>query len=775
MTVTLDNLGARVASLSIPELHGKQPHQGELISPDKGGALLLTLNNQDLGKVLWKMEAPDSLVRDNRLRVKDAPVDGQLPPGRPLAATLVRIYTFHPDSLGFRHALNTAVAIESYTLKWPSGLNETEAVNLGKGIGLNSNFFSEVVLDNGVTVDARGLRGQGDLQRGKRPRPLDRPPPQVRGRRAQLRPGDPPQDRGHGQGPRRASPTTIPRNTSSRSRAQEFDEKSLDFDFDILPLSYDQLKAQNQNYEKIIFSGWEWFFRADVWYVGLCGLVLKLLKGFHELIPNWGVAIILLTLLVRFVTFPLTIAQTKAGVRMAQHAPAIQKIRERNKGNNQKASLEIMEYYKKEGINPMAQVMGCFPVLLQMPIFISLFNVLGRSVELKDAPFIGWITDLSTPDVVYSGLRIPFLFPLGITVLAVLHGRHHVLPDEDVHQGSQPEDDGLDDADHDVRLLLLLPLGPGAVLDGVQPLHHRPDLFLHQPPDQERGDRQRRQVHSRPAAASRSSRRGPSRSSPSPPRPDREARSAWRYHRRPVHPGGHLGPGGDPPVGAGLPSGRGGLPGPPGSQAPSHAPCPFPRSAQAIRAAGKSSTASTTSSSPGPAPPPARTCWKSIPTATCSWWSASWTACWRCPPHRVRSGGLAARLWPAPGRPRRIHPPRAWRTDRLDLLQAEAVGELIHAQTLDALRNAQRIASGELARPLRALRDALVDLSVRLELDVDFAEEEADPDYASWLGKVEAIRDALARWPAASSGDGCWRASRGWSCSARPTRASPAW
>jgi tRNA modification GTPase len=88
---------------------------------------------------------------------------------------------------------------------------------------------------------------------------------------------------------------------------------------------------------------------------------------------------------------------------------------------------------------------------------------------------------------------------------------------------------------------------------------------------------------------------------------------------------------------------------------------------------------------------------------------------------------------------------RALENGKIDLLQAEAVGELIHAETLDALRNAQRIASGELAAPLRALRDALVDLSVRMELDVDFAEEEADPDYPSWLAKVEGVREGLAR------------------------------
>jgi tRNA modification GTPase len=88
---------------------------------------------------------------------------------------------------------------------------------------------------------------------------------------------------------------------------------------------------------------------------------------------------------------------------------------------------------------------------------------------------------------------------------------------------------------------------------------------------------------------------------------------------------------------------------------------------------------------------------------------------------------------------------RALENGKIDLLQAEAVGELIHAETLDALRNAQRIASGELATPLKALRDVLVDLSVRMELDMDFTEEEADPDFPSWLAKVETVREALAR------------------------------
>jgi tRNA modification GTPase len=88
---------------------------------------------------------------------------------------------------------------------------------------------------------------------------------------------------------------------------------------------------------------------------------------------------------------------------------------------------------------------------------------------------------------------------------------------------------------------------------------------------------------------------------------------------------------------------------------------------------------------------------------------------------------------------------RSFESGKIDLLQAEAVGQLIHAQTVEALRNAQRIAAGGLSVPLKALRDSLVELSVRLELDVDFSEEEADPDYASWVPRLETVLGALAK------------------------------
>lgn len=98
---------------------------------------------------------------------------------------------------------------------------------------------------------------------------------------------------------------------------------------------------------------------------------------------------------------------------------------------------------------------------------------------------------------------------------------------------------------------------------------------------------------------------------------------------------------------------------------------------------------------------------------------------------------------------------RAFENERIDLVQAEGVAALVHARSLAALRNARRLLDGELSARLRALRDQLLDLSARLELDVDFAEEEADPDYASWAPRIAAVRagvESLLRGHARGAG-----------------------
>ena len=119
------------------------------------------------------------------------------------------------------------------------------------------------------------------------------------------------------------------------------------------------------------------------------------LDWLHGFVDNWGVAIILLTLLVKLVLYPLSNAGYKSMAKMRQVAPKMKQLQERYSDDRQKLSTEMMALYKREGANPMG---GCLPMLLPMPVFIALYWVLYESVELRQAPFVLWIQDLSEID-----------------------------------------------------------------------------------------------------------------------------------------------------------------------------------------------------------------------------------------------------------------------------------------------------------------------------------------------------------------------------------------
>ena len=110
---------------------------------------------------------------------------------------------------------------------------------------------------------------------------------------------------------------------------------------------------------------------------------------------NWGIAIILLTVLIKLIFYPLQEASYKAMAKMKVIAPKMQALKERYGDDRQRMQKAMMELYQKEKVNPMA---GCLPILVQMPVFIALYWVILASVELRHAPFYGWITDLSSID-----------------------------------------------------------------------------------------------------------------------------------------------------------------------------------------------------------------------------------------------------------------------------------------------------------------------------------------------------------------------------------------
>ena len=131
-----------------------------------------------------------------------------------------------------------------------------------------------------------------------------------------------------------------------------------------------------------------------------------LLQALYSVIPNYGIAIILLTLGVRILTTPLTMKQMKSMERLRRIQPQMKALQEKHSDDRQKQSEELMALYKREGVNPLG---GCFPMLLQLPVFIGLFYALRSSIHLRQAPFFGWIDDLSAPDELFvlPGLELP--------------------------------------------------------------------------------------------------------------------------------------------------------------------------------------------------------------------------------------------------------------------------------------------------------------------------------------------------------------------------------
>jgi YidC/Oxa1 family membrane protein insertase len=152
---------------------------------------------------------------------------------------------------------------------------------------------------------------------------------------------------------------------------------------------------------------------VDYGFLSIRRVMLWLLLLFHGLTRNFGVAIILLTFAVRLALFPISRKAQVSMFRMQKLAPLAKAIQERLKDDPNKMRAEMMALYKKHKVNPAG---GCLPLLLQMPIFIGLYNTLLFSIELRHAPFAGWIRDLSAPDEL---ARLPFTI-LGQTHLNLL-------------------------------------------------------------------------------------------------------------------------------------------------------------------------------------------------------------------------------------------------------------------------------------------------------------------------------------------------------------------
>jgi YidC/Oxa1 family membrane protein insertase len=147
--------------------------------------------------------------------------------------------------------------------------------------------------------------------------------------------------------------------------------------------------------------------------------LLNLLKLFYSLTKSWGTSIILLSMTAYGIMFPFTAKSTKAMKKMQQVQPEVEAIKQKYKDNPQKMNKEVMELYKKYKLNPLG---GCLPLFFQFPIFISLYQILLRFVQLKGASFL-WIKDLSMPDRLLmfpGGFKLPILNAEYFNLLPIL-------------------------------------------------------------------------------------------------------------------------------------------------------------------------------------------------------------------------------------------------------------------------------------------------------------------------------------------------------------------
>jgi len=158
------------------------------------------------------------------------------------------------------------------------------------------------------------------------------------------------------------------------------------------------------------------------WLAIIAWPLFWLLEKFHALSGNWGVAIILLTVLIKIIFFPLSAASYKSMAKMKLVTPRLTKIREMYAHDRQKMNQAMMELYKTEKINPLG---GCFPILVQIPVFIALYWTLLAAIELRHAPFVLWIKDLSALDPYY-------VLPILMTVTMVLQTKMNPVPPDPV-------------------------------------------------------------------------------------------------------------------------------------------------------------------------------------------------------------------------------------------------------------------------------------------------------------------------------------------------------
>ncbi|HWF44757.1 MAG TPA: membrane protein insertase YidC [Candidatus Kapabacteria bacterium] len=191
--------------------------------------------------------------------------------------------------------------------------------------------------------------------------------------------------------------------------------ETLSFNLYFGPLEYERVSALGVGLEQSMNFGWSFVVRPISIY-----LMMPLFLWLHGFIANWGLVIIVFSILIKLITVPLSTGQMRSMRKMQVLQPEVTKLRDKYKEDPKKMNEELMKLYKTYGVNPAG---GCLPMVLQMPILFALYAVLRNVIQLRQAPFGLWISDLSVPDALFHfGTKLPLLGEQmsGLTLLLVI-------------------------------------------------------------------------------------------------------------------------------------------------------------------------------------------------------------------------------------------------------------------------------------------------------------------------------------------------------------------
>jgi YidC/Oxa1 family membrane protein insertase len=204
---------------------------------------------------------------------------------------------------------------------------------------------------------------------------------------------------------------------SSEVKIENNNSKKFNYAIFFGPKKQDLLEKLDFNLSHVInFGFFDFLAKPFLWFMNFI----------HSIIPNYGISIIILTILTKILLWPLGNKSYKSMNEMKRLQPLMQEIREKYKNDKAKMNQEMMGLYRTYKINPLG---GCLPMILQIPVFLALYKMLYQAIELRHAPFIWWINDLSAPDrLLHFNFSIPLMQPpYGIPVLTIIMGATMLL------------------------------------------------------------------------------------------------------------------------------------------------------------------------------------------------------------------------------------------------------------------------------------------------------------------------------------------------------------